>query len=135
MDTARLTDERLRNALNSNQPSRERLCMAILALDRNFSNVQPRRPEGGQGGGRDIECRRGPDLCFGAVGFINNVSDSPEDKRKAKKKFVDDLDAAQKQKKYLRAFVFFTNVDLTPSEIEKLKQSGCTAAACSRTAR
>ena len=123
MDTARQTDERLRYALNSNQPSRERLCMAVLALDRNFSDIKPRRPEGGPDGSRDIECNRGPNLCFGAVGFINNVSDSPGDKRKIKKKFADDLDAALKQNKDLKAFVFFTNVDLTPSEIKKLKQS------------
>lgn len=123
MDAARQTDERLRHWLNSNQPSRERLCMAILALDRNYSDIKPRRPEGGPDGSRDIECNRGPDLCFGAVGFINNVSDSPKDKREIKRKFVDDLDAALKQNKDLKAFAFFTNVDLTPGEIEELKQS------------
>jgi len=123
MDTARLTDERLRHALNSDQPSRERLCMAILALDRNYSDINPRRPEGGPDGGRDIECRRGPNLCYGAVGFLNNVSDSPEDKRIIKNKFADDLNAAIKQNKDLKAFVFFTNVDLTPGEVEKLKRN------------
>ncbi len=123
MDVARITDERLRHALNSDQPSRERLCMAILALDRNYSEIRPRRPEGGPDGGRDIECLRGPDLCFGAVGFLNNVSDSAADKRKIKRKFADDLDAARKENRDAKAFVFFTNVDLTPSEVAQLKQS------------
>ena len=123
MDTARLTDERLRHALNSDQPSRERLCMAVLALDRNYSDVKPRRPEGGPDGGRDIECRRGPNLCYGAVGFVNNFSDSPKDKRQIKKKFKDDLDAALKYNRDLKAFVFFANVDLTPSEVQGLEQS------------
>lgn len=123
MNVARQTDERLRYALNADQPSRERLCMALLALDRNFSNIKPRRPDGGPDGGRDIECTRGPNLCFGAVGFINNVADSPENKRAIKKKFAEDLEAAIENNRDLKAFIFFTNVDLTPTEIKKLKQS------------
>ena len=97
MDTARQTDERLRHALNADQPSRERLCTALLALDRNFSDIRPRRPEGGPDGGRDIECLRGPNVCFGAVGFVNNASDSPKDKKDIKKKFKSDLLSAIKQ--------------------------------------
>lgn len=123
MDTARQTDERLRYALNSNQPSRERLCLAILALDRNYSDVRPRRPEGGPDGSRDIECNRGPDLCFGAVGFVNNATDSAKDKRTIKRKFLSDLQSALRQNKDLKAFVFFTNIDLTPAETEELQQS------------
>lgn len=46
MDVARLTSERLRTALNGNQPSRERMCLAVLGLDRNYSDIKPRRPEG-----------------------------------------------------------------------------------------
>lgn len=122
MGIAQYTDERLRHWLNSDQPSRERLCIAILALDRSFSDIKPRRPNGGPDGSRDIECYRGPDLCYGAVGFLNDVSDSPKDKRDIKKKFSDDLNAALEENKKLKAFVFFTNVDLTPGEIDKLKQ-------------
>ena len=121
MDTARQTDERLRHALNADQPSRERLCTALLALDRNFSDIRPRRPEGGPDGGRDIECLRGPNVCFGAVGFVNNASDSPKDKKDIKKKFKSDLLSAIQQNKDLKAFVFFTNIDLTPSEVSELK--------------
>lgn len=97
--------------------------MAVLALDRNFTDIEPRRPEGGPDGGRDIQCNRGSDLCFGAVGFLNNVSDSPKDKRRIKRKFTDDLDVAVAENKDLKAFVFFTNVDLTPGEVETLKRS------------
>jgi hypothetical protein len=123
MDIPRTTDERLRFALNSDQPSRERLCVAILSLDRNYSNIEPRRPEGGPDGGRDIQCKRGPDECYGAVGFINSVSDSTKNKREIKKKFNHDLAVALEQKQDLKAFVFFTNVDLTPAEVDNLKKS------------
>jgi hypothetical protein len=124
LDTARQTDERLRSALNGNQPSRERMCLAVLALDRNYTNVQPRRPEGGPDGGRDIQCLRNSQLCFGAVGFVNNACDSPQDKRCIKKKFKDDLQAALKAETKLHAFVFFTNVDLTPGEQKELSEWG-----------
>jgi len=96
--------------------------MAILQLDRNYSDVQPRLPEGGPDGGHDIECYRGPDLCFGAVGFVNNASDTPKEKRQIIRKFEDDLDAALRRNQDLKAFVFFTNVNLTPGEIEKLQK-------------
>ncbi|MBI3031140.1 MAG: hypothetical protein HYY64_16675 [Candidatus Rokubacteria bacterium] len=58
---------------------------------------------------------------WGAVGFQNQVSDSPRDKRDAKKKFADDLEAALKEKPDLKGFVFFTNVDLTPGELQELE--------------
>lgn len=124
MDTPRLTDERLRTALNGDQPSRERMCIALLSLDRNYTNIHPRRPNGGPDGNRDIECVRGDERCFGAVGFFNNVSDSAANKRSAKMKFIDDLEAAINEFPSLHAFVFFTNVDFTPKEIEKLMELG-----------
>jgi hypothetical protein len=117
-----LTDERLRSWLNGNQPSRERLCTAVLALDRSYSHIRPRRPEGGPDGGRDMECRRLGEKCFGAVGFRNSVSDSPDDKRSIKQKFRDDVVAAHQGDEAVKAFVFFTNVDLTPSEVNVLER-------------
>jgi len=124
LDIARQTDESLRSALNGNQPSRERMCLAVLALDRNYTDIHPRRPEGGRDGGRDIQCLRNSQLCYGAVGFVNNASDSPQNKKQIKKKFKDDLGAALEAQPDLRAFVFFTNIDLTPGEQEELSEWG-----------
>jgi hypothetical protein len=97
------------------------MCLGVLALDRNYSDIRPRRPEGGPDGGRDIECRRLGEKCFGAVGFKNNVSDSPQDKKEIQDKFRDDVRAARQADRDVKAFVFFCNVDLAPSEIEKLE--------------
>ena len=124
MNTARHTDERLRTALNSDQVSRERMCLAVLAQDRNYADIRPRRPEGGPDGGRDIQCMRKSKVCFGAVGFLNSVSDSPANKRGAKKKFKLDVATAMAAEPKLDAFVFFTNVDLTPTEIKELSDFG-----------
>jgi hypothetical protein len=121
LNAALQTDERLRTWLNGNQPSRERMCLAVLARDRNYSDIHPRRPEGGPDGGRDIQAIRNSELCFGAVGFLNNVSDSPQDKREIKKKFHDDVNAAINANMKPKAFVFLTNVDLTPGEIEEIR--------------
>ena len=99
------------------------MCLAVLALDRNYTDVRPRRPEGGPDEGRDLQCLRDSQICFGAVGFFNSVADSPTNKRLAKKKFKDDLDSALRARSNLRAFVFFTNVDLTPGEVEALAAS------------
>ena len=49
------TDERLKNYLDTNQLQRERMCRAILAIDKRFSEVRPRHPRGGPDGGRDIQ--------------------------------------------------------------------------------
>ena len=55
-------------------------------------HVDPQRPEGGPDGGRDIEAIRDGIEVWGAVGFQNSVSDSPDDKRNAKAKFIKDLE-------------------------------------------
>lgn len=124
MTDHRDTDERLRSRLNSDQPGRERMCLAILSLDRQYSAVTPRRPEGGPDGGRDIEAIfRGETRCLGGIGFQNSVDDSAKNKREATKKFHDDLRSALQAEPGLRSFVFFTNVDLTPAEIEKLQDA------------
>jgi len=69
-----------------------------------------------------MECRRLGEKCFGAVGFRNSVSDSPDDKKSIKKKFRDDVLAARAADGAIRALVFFTNVDLRPSEVKVLER-------------
>jgi hypothetical protein len=97
------------------------MCLGILALDRNYSDIRPRRPEGGRDGARDIECNRLGEKCFGAVSFQNNASDSPSDKKEIQKKFKDDVIAARKADTSVKVFVFFCNVDFTPGEIKKFE--------------
>lgn len=122
MSEPRETDERLRRWLNGDQPARERMCLAVLALDRSYTQIEPRRPEGGPDGARDMQAVRNGQPTWGAVGFVNSATDSQAEKRQIKKKFCDDLRAARKAKPDLNQFVFITNVDLRPSEVAKLKQ-------------
>jgi hypothetical protein len=115
------TDERLKNYLDTNQLHREQMCRAILAIDKRYSDVRPRHPRGGPDGGRDIEALFRDDLLtFGAVGFVNQANDSDEHKKKIQEKFTSDLDSALRADKELKAFVFFTNINLTIGEKEKL---------------
>ena len=120
MDLPRQTDERLKSWLNGNQPSRERMCLGILALDRSYSDIRPRRPEGGSDGGRDLECKRLGLACFGAVGFLNNACDSASQTTVIRKKFKDDVRSARVADTSVKAFVFFCNIDLTPGETQSL---------------
>jgi hypothetical protein len=115
------TDERLKGYLDTNQLQRERMCVAVLAIDKRFSNVRPRHPRGGPDRGRDIDATfQGEQKAFGAIGFVNQANDSREHKRKAKKKFADDLKSALNAEPDLKAFVFFTNVNLTAAEKDEL---------------
>jgi len=115
------TDERLKNYLDTNQLQWERMCLAILSIDKRFTNVRPRHPRGGPDGGRDIEAMfQDEQKAYGAVGFLNQATDSKDDKKKAQSKFRDDLTAALDAEPGLKAFVFFTNVNLTASEKEVL---------------
>jgi hypothetical protein len=41
------TDERLKGYLDTNQLQRERMCVAVLAIDKRFTNVRPWHPRGG----------------------------------------------------------------------------------------
>lgn len=76
------TDEKLKSFLDTNQLHREQLCLAILALDKRFTNVRPRHPRGGPDGGRDMEAQfRGTELAYRAVGFVNQATDAEEKKR------------------------------------------------------
>lgn len=111
------TDERLKGYLDTNQLHREQLCLAILALDKRFTNVRPRHPRGGPDGGRDIEAQyRGSELTYGAVGFINQAADVEEKKRTIRAKFGDDLNSAWDANPRPSVFVFFTNVNFTVGE-------------------
>ena len=70
----RQTDERLRTWLAGNQPAQERLCSALFPLLGAYSDVRPRRPQGGRDGSRDIEALKdGINVVWGAVGFRNHV--------------------------------------------------------------
>ncbi|RUX25824.1 hypothetical protein EOA13_25810 [Mesorhizobium sp. M7A.F.Ca.US.011.01.1.1] len=123
------TDERLKSYLDTNQLQRERMCTAVLALDKRFTNVRPRHPRGGPDGGRDIEAiLNGEQKTYGAIGFVNQASDSTDHKKKAQKKFSTDLASATAADPEIKAFVFFTNVNLTAGEknalVEKATKSG-----------
>ncbi|MBZ9742246.1 hypothetical protein [Mesorhizobium sp. CO1-1-4] len=123
------TDERLKSYLDTNQLQRERMCTAVLALDKRFTNVRPRHPRGGPDGGRDIEAIFGGEQkVHGAIGFVNQANDSTDHKKKAQKKFVGDLASAIAADPEIKAFVFFTNVNLTAGEkdalIQKVTKSG-----------
>jgi len=115
------TDERLKSYLDSNQLARERVCLAVLAIDKRFSGVRPRHPRGGPDGNRDIDAvYLGSDTAFGAVGFLNQANDSDEQRKRSRQKFDDDLEAALGEQK-ISVFVFFTNVNLTLAEKDELK--------------
>lgn len=124
MSTAPLTEERLRTWLDTNQVQRERLSIAVLSLDRRYTDVKPRRPKGGPDGSRDIEAILDGDVTvWGGVGFRKSANDSSEDKRWVAQKFEADLVAAISTNPELHGFVFFTNVDLTPTEVAALEKS------------
>lgn len=116
------TDQELKSHLDTNQLARERMCLAILALDKRFTDVRPRHPHGGPDGGSDIDAIfKGEQKAAGAVGFVNGANDSQEQKRAVKKKFGDDANAAIKSQPPPSVFVFFTNVNLTITEQKNLK--------------
>ena len=122
MEGPRLTEERLRNHLDSNQVMRERMCLALLPLLGPYTHEQPRRPKGGPDSGRDIEAfYQGTTPVWGAVGFRNGGGADNPARTEAMKKFKADLDSALKENASLAGFVFFTNVDLTPANKEDLK--------------
>ena len=115
------TDERLKSCLDTYQLSRERLCLAVLALDKRFTEVNPRHPRGGPDGGRDIEAVfRQEQRVFGAVGFVNQANDSAEQKKIIRKKFEEDLNSALAAAPKPEVFVFLTNVNLTIGEKNEL---------------
>ena len=121
MDGPRLTEERLRHHLDSNQVMRERMCLALLPLLGPYTREQSRRPKGGPDGGRDIEAvYQGAIPVWGAVGFRNGGGADDAARHWAEEKFNTDLDHALEENPSLVGFVFFTNVDLTPARRETL---------------
>jgi len=122
------TDEKLKSFLDTNQLHREQLCLAILAMDKRFSNVRPRHPRGGPDGGRDIEALfRGDQVAFGAVGFINQADDSEEKKKRIIAKFKEDLTSGLTATPRPDVFVFLTNINLTMGEKTALESDARTA--------
>jgi len=117
------TDERLKSYLDSNQLFREQLCLAVLSLDKRFSDVRPRHPRGGPDGGRDIEAVfQKQQSAMGAVGFVNQANDSDEQASRTKRKFLDDLDSALAADPSLEVFAFFSNINLTIGTKDELKE-------------
>lgn len=118
------TDERLKSYLDTNQLHREQLALAVLALDKRFTEVRPRHPRGGPDGARDIEAVfRGELRTFGAVGFANQADDSEEKKKSIRNKFRDDLAGALAAEPKPSVFVFLTNINLTVGEKDALTAS------------
>jgi hypothetical protein len=118
------TDERLKSYLDTNQMHREQMCLAVMAIDKRFSEVRPRHPRGGRDGARDIDAIfNSTQRAFGAVGFVNQASDSDVHKKTIKKKFAGDLSEALKEEPRPEVFVFFTNVNLTLGEKDELIKS------------
>jgi len=93
-----------------------------------YTRERPRRPKGGPDGGRDIEAvHEGSTIAWAAVGFRNGGGNDDPARRDASNKFEADLDRAVEENPTLQAFVFFTNVDLTPTMVEQLKGKGAAA--------
>ena len=82
MANPKLTEERLRSWLDTNQPQRERLCLHITPMLGEYIDINPRRPKGGPDGSRDLEAKnKFGEVVWGAVGFRNSADDSKNDKK------------------------------------------------------
>jgi hypothetical protein len=119
------TDRRIKDYLNTDQAKRERMCLEILATLPGYKDVKPRSPKGGRDGGRDISAFYNGELCFGAVGFVNDATDLTQHRTQIEGKFRGDLQTALHARDEFgnspKVFVFFTNVGLTPGIIDGLK--------------
>ena len=92
MSDIRLTEERLRHHLDTNQFKREALCVAVLPFLGSYTSVKPRRPKGGPDGRRDIEAIfDGEYIVWGGVGFRNGGGSDRESRKEARKKYKSDL--------------------------------------------
>jgi hypothetical protein len=120
------TDRSLKDHLNTNQAKRERMCLEMLMVQDDFTDVTPRLPKGGPDGGRDLQGYYKDDLFFGAVGYVNDATDTDQHRKQIKAKFKEDLVSALKPNKdgtpKPKAFIFLTNVGLTPSIAMELKK-------------
>ena len=105
------------------------MCLDLLQTQPHFTEVRPRLPKGGPDGGHDIEALyKDEQRVFGAVGFVNDATDTEEHRRKARTKFAEDLAKLStitigEQNSAPDVFVFFTNVGLTPGIIDDLKKA------------
>lgn len=117
------TDRRLKDQLNGNQPMRERMCLEVLLVTDDYLDIKPRLPKGGPDGGRDIQGYFRGKLFYGAVGFVNDATDTNEHRNSVERKFKSDFQNAIKNNadQKIKSFVFLTNVGLTPSKISLLK--------------
>ena len=127
------TDRRIKDQLNSNFVMRERMCLELLATQKDFSHVRPRLPKGGPDEGRDIEALyKEMTRAIGAVGFVNDATDTNQHRRRAEAKFKDDLTkfsatSADEHNRMPGVFVWFTNVGLTPAITKRLKKAAYAA--------
>jgi hypothetical protein len=116
------TEQCLKSYLDTNQLGRERLCLAVLTLDKRFTDVRPRHPHGGPDGGIDMDATfKSEQKAAGAIGFMVGANDSREQKKVIKKKFEKDARSARANDPQPFVFVFFTNIDLTQKEERDLK--------------
>jgi hypothetical protein len=114
------TDRALKDGLNGNSLARERLIIDLLNLEPQYSRLEPRRPEGGPDGGRDIQgIHQEIEVVWGAIGFVNNASDTNAERNQIFAKYKADLSRALQEKPDLKAFVFATNCDIRPAEQQK----------------
>lgn len=117
------TDERLKGYLDTNQYKRECLCRGIANLDSRFLDLENIHPRGGPDGGKDFKGRSGQNrIVYGAVSFKNQATDETKSKTEIKGKFEDDLKSALANEPKPNIFLFFTNVNLTRSEKEGLRE-------------
>lgn len=115
------TDYGLKNYLDTNQKHQEQLASSILRLDSSFSNVVARSPSGGRDGGRDIDAKHSMyGTCHGAVSFVAGCIDSSPQKKRILAKFKSDLQKAAALDDNPRLFIFFTNINFSPSEKTRL---------------
>lgn len=115
------TDYRLKHYLDTNQKSQEQLASSILRLDSSFSNVIARSPSGGRDGGRDIDAKHSVyGTCHGAVSFVIGCEDRSTQKKRIIAKFKSDLQKAASLNDNPNLFVFFTNINFSHAEKNKL---------------
>lgn len=121
-DNIKLTDDRIRFYLQTDQYKQETLCASLLARQEGFKSVMNRQPGGGSDGGCDINCRFQGRSAICGVGFANNACDSPEQRKDKIAKFKSDLAVALKLDRHLSTFIFITNVYLTYQQKQALEK-------------
>ncbi|TBC89003.1 hypothetical protein [Rhizobium ruizarguesonis] len=123
------TETHLKSYLDTNQLARERMCLAVLSIDKRFSNLRPRHPRGGPDKGVDIDAVfNTSQVVAAAIGFMVGANDSAPHKRTIQKKFKSDVESALRDLTTPdgqvlpkpEIFVFLTNLDLTVTEENKL---------------